>query len=145
MPNHHKGHPTIAFRPSTPWQYTMIEERARLSGMHKKDFIVRSCIYSNICVVGTRENIQRIVDALQEMQIVMKEIAGELKSGDFSLPDASFQEFRNDLLAVSITTVDIVNGAAYLFEKKTDSDNQHWKMELEQLRNALQHGQKKQE
>lgn len=27
-------------------------------------------------VVGKRENIQRIVDALQEMQIVMREIAG---------------------------------------------------------------------
>lgn len=104
MPSHHKGHPTISFRPSTHWQYTLIEERAKLSGLHKKDFISRSCIYSNICVVGTKENIQRIVDAAQEMQMVMKEIVGQLKSDDFSLSQTSIQELRNDLLAVSITT-----------------------------------------
>lgn len=139
MPSNHKGRPTIAFRPSTAWQYALIEERVRLSGMYKKDFIIRSCIYSNICMVGTKENIQRIVDALQEMQMVMKEIVGQLQSGDFSLPDESFQELRDDLLAISITAVDIVNGAAYLFGKEDDRDNQHWKaeLELEQLRSVL--------
>jgi hypothetical protein len=54
--------------------------------------------------VGTKENIQRIVDAAQEMQMVMKEIVGQLKSDDFSLSQTSIQELRNDLLAVSITT-----------------------------------------
>lgn len=54
MPSKHKGHLTIAFRPSSPWQYSLIEERAKLSGLYKKDFIVRSCIYSNICMVGKK-------------------------------------------------------------------------------------------
>jgi hypothetical protein len=140
MPSRHKGHPTIAFRPSSPWQYALIEERARLSGLSKKDFIARSCIYSNICVVGTKENIQRIVDAAQEMQMVMKEIVGQLSAGDFSLPQESIQEIRNDILAVSVTTVDILNGAAYLFRTEADRDNQHWKaeLELEQYRHILQ-------
>jgi hypothetical protein len=139
MPGNHKGHPTIAFRPDSQWQYDLIDERARLSGLYKKDFIMRSCIYSNICVVGKKENIQRIIDAVQEMQIVMKEIVGQLKSGDFNLTDDSMQEIRNDLLTVSITAVDILNGAAYLFQKEPVLDNQHWKaeLELEQLRNAL--------
>ena len=39
MPSKHKGHPTIAFRPSSPWQYSLIEERAKLSGLYKKDFM----------------------------------------------------------------------------------------------------------
>ena len=34
----------------------------------------------NIVVVGKKENIQRIVDSLQEMQGVMKEIAGQIRS-----------------------------------------------------------------
>lgn len=83
MPGKHKE-PTIAFRPSA-WERAIIEQRAALSGMYKKDFISRSCVYSNIVVVGKKENIQRIVDALQEMQIVMREIAGQILSGDFSL------------------------------------------------------------
>lgn len=94
MPGKHKE-PTIAFRPSA-WERAIIEQRAALSGMHKKDFIARSCVYSNIIVVGKKENIQHIVDALQEMQMVMKEIVGQLRSGDFSLSKDSYGELKKD-------------------------------------------------
>ena len=139
MPGQHKE-PTITFRPSV-WEKAIIDQRITLSGMHKKDFIVRSCIYSNIVVVGKRENIQRIVDALQEMQMVMKEIAGQIQSGDFSLSVDSYGELKRDYLALTVTVVDIVNGAAYLFEKETLQNRRNWKeeMELEQLRQAICH------
>lgn len=139
MPGKHKE-PTIAFRPSA-WERAIIEQRAALSGMHKKDFIVRSCVYSNIVVVGKKENIQHIVDALQEMQMVMKEIAGQIQSGDFSLSMDSYGELKRDYLALTVTVVDIVNGAAYLFEKETLQNRRNWKeeLELEQLRQAICH------
>ena len=35
MPSHHKGHPTIAFRPSE-WARALIDQRAALSGLYKK-------------------------------------------------------------------------------------------------------------
>lgn len=138
MPGKHKN-TTISFRPSD-WQMALIEERAALSGYHKKDFIARSCIYSNIVVVGKQENIKRIVDSLQEMQYVMKEIAGQLESGDFSLSGDSYQELRQDYLALVVTVVDIINGAAYLFGKMPGGDNQHWKadLEMEQFRSTLE-------
>ena len=122
------------------WQRALIEERAALSGYHKKDFIARSCIYSNIVVVGKQENIKRIVDSLQEMQYVMREIARQLQSGDFSLSEDAYKEMKEDYLAMAVTVVDIVNGAAYLFDKSPDTDNQHWKadLELEQFRSALE-------
>ena len=131
MPGKHKDN-AIAFRPSE-WARAVIEQRAALSGMYKKDFITRSCVYSNIVVIGKRENIQRIVDALQEMQMVMKEIAGQIQSGDFSLQDESYQELKRDYLALAVTVVDIVNGAAYLFEKETPKNRGggDWKTELE--------------
>lgn len=124
------------------WQRALIEERAALSGYHKKDFIARSCIYSNIVVVGKQENIKRIVDSLQEMQYVMREIARQLQSGDFSLSEDAYKEMKEDYLAMAVTVVDIVNGAAYLFDKSPDTDNQHWKadLELEQFRNVLNLG-----
>ena len=137
MPGKHKD-TTIAFRPSA-WARAIIEQRARLSGIYKKDFITRSCVYSNIVVVGKKENIQRIIDSLQEMQIVMREIAGQIQSGGFSLSKESYQELKDDYLSLVVTVVDIANGAAYLFEKEPPSDRRNWKveLELEQYRNVL--------
>lgn len=138
MPGKHKNS-TIAFRPSA-WAKAIIEQRAALSGMHKKDFITRCCIYSNIVVVGKKENIQRIVDSLQDMQIAMREIAGQMQSGSFSLGDEDYQELRRDYLALVIAVVDILDGAAYLFGKEPPADRRNWKaeMELEQYRSILE-------
>lgn len=138
MPGKHKNK-TIAFRPEK-WEGVLIEQRAALSGLHKKDFITKSCIYSNIIVTGKKENIQRIVDALEEMQNVMNEITGQILSGDFSLSPESYRELKEDYLAFTITVVDIVNGASYLFDKKPPDKKRNWKaeLELEQLRTALE-------
>lgn len=137
MPGKHNNS-TIAFRPSS-WQRALIEERADASGMYKKDFITRSCIYSNIVVVGNREQVQHIVDELRETQLVIKEIAEQIQSGNFSLSDESYMELKEDYLAFAFTMVDILNGAAYLFNKKPDSDSRHWKevLELEEYRHVL--------
>lgn len=80
------------------------------------------------------------MNALQEMQMVMKEIVGQIQSGNFALTDKSYEELKDDYLALAITVVDIVNGAAYLFEKEFVINNQHWKaeLELEQYRHVLE-------
>ena len=139
MPSHHKGHPTIAFRPSE-WARALIDQRAALSGLYKKDFITRSCVYSNIVVVGKEENIQRIVDAVQELRTVMIDIAGQIQSGDFILSDESYAELKQDYLALAITLVEILDGAAYLFEKKPPENRRNYKaeLELEDLRAVLE-------
>lgn len=145
MPGKHKE-PTIAFRPSA-WARAIIEQRTALSGIYKKDFITRSCVYSNIVVVGKKENIQRIVDALQEMQIVMKEIAGQVQSGDFPLSEEGYQELKRDYLALVVTIVDIMDGAAYLFDKEAPTKRRNWKaeLEIEQYRHVLDHDTGKEE
>lgn len=138
MPGKHKE-ATIAFR-SSAWERAVIEQRAALSGMYKKDFLARSCVYSNIVVVGKPENIQRIVDALQEMQAVMKEIAGQIQSGSFALSDESYHALKQDYLALTLTVVDIVDGAAYLFGKVPLPKKRDWKaeLELEQFRQMME-------
>ena len=139
MPSHHKGHPTIAFRPSE-WARALIDQRAALSGLYKKDFITRSCVYSNIVVVGKEENIQRIVDAVQELRTVMIDIAGQIQSGDFILSDESYEELKQDYLALAITLVEILDGAAYLFDKTPPENRRNYKaeLELEDLRAVLE-------
>lgn len=106
----------------------------------QKDFLTRCCLYANIVVVGRKENIQRIIDALQEMQNVMKELAIQIQSGGFSLSKGGHQELREDYLALVVTIVDIVDGAAYLFDKEKPSNRKNWKaeLELEQYRSILE-------
>ena len=138
MPGKHKD-ATIAFRPSA-WARAIIEQRASLCGIYKKDFITRCCVYANIVVVGKKENIQRIVDSLQEMQIYMKEIAGQIQSGGFSLSAESYQQLKEDYLSLVVTVVDIVDGAAYLFDREPPAERKNWKaeLELEQYRKILE-------
>ena len=131
MPSNHKGHPTIAFRPSSSWQYALIDEKAKLSGMNKKDFITRSCIYSNICVIGKKENIRLIIDEVQQMQYVMGDIASQLKAGNVPLSDLELANFKTDVLALCITIVEILDGAAYLFDREPQRKYNTWKQELE--------------
>ena len=138
MPGKHKN-ATIAFRPSA-WARAIIEQRASLCGIYKKDFITRCCVYANIVVVGKKENIQRIVESLQEMQMVMREIAGQVRSSDFSLSEESYQELKRDYLALVVTVADIVDGAAYLFDREPPANRGNWKaeLELEQYRHVLE-------
>ncbi len=116
MPGKHKNN-TISFRPSE-WERIMIEEKASVSGMTKKEFIARSCIYSNICVVGDKRNVKKIVEAVQEMQYTMEEITSRLTTGDFPLSEDAFCEMSMRYLALCEAIVEILDGAAYLFEKK---------------------------
>ena len=53
MSGTHK-YPTISFRIS-PREREEIEAKIFASGMKKKDYFVRSCIYNRVCVVGKKE------------------------------------------------------------------------------------------
>ena len=117
MPGIHKN-TTIAFRPSA-WEKQLINERAELSGIGKKNFITRACIYSSIIVTGEKENIDRIVVAIQEKNTIT--------------------DIRDTFLATVITIVEILDGAAYLFHKEAPQRKTDWKkmLEREQYRNML--------
>ena len=124
MPGQHKN-PTISFRP-TEYERIQIETRIAMSGMQKRQYIIRACIYGNIIVVGKKENIQRIVDAAEEMQQTMKDIKEQLLSGTVPpLSDNGLEELKRECAALATTIVDILNGAAYLFQSSTKKENQN--------------------
>ena len=138
MTGKHANNPTVVFRPSR-WAVSLIEARAKLSGLYKKAFLTRCCVYSNIIVTGTPENIQRIVDSLQDTQATLRVLAGDLRSGEFYISRENYDELREDLLALTVTMIDIIDGAAYLFNKSPPERTINWKLELERedLREAL--------
>lgn len=138
MPGIHK-YKTISFRP-TDLERNIIEQKAALSGMPKKDFIAKSCIYSNVCVVGNKKNVQKIVDAVEEMMYVMKEISSVISAGDFPLSTDTFKNMSTQYLATCNAIVEILDGASYLFGHKIDKSDSDRKRDerLEQLLSLLE-------
>ena len=72
MSNQHK-HPTISFRVSDA-ERKQIEARILASGMMKKDYFARSCIYNRICVVGKKETIYPLVQTVNALYLQLLEM-----------------------------------------------------------------------
>ena len=122
MSGTHK-YPTISFRIS-PREREEIEAKIFASGMKKKDYFVRSCIYNRVCVVGKKETVYQIVEKLQEMQNSMEELARQIKG---EKPDVTTEEIRalqesyEDMLKAILWMLD---GAKYLWQGSTnDTEN----------------------
>ena len=118
MSGTHK-YPTISFRIS-PREREEIEAKIFVSGMKKKDYFVRSCIYNHVCVVGKKETVYQIVEKLQEMQSHMEELAGQIKG---EKPEVTTEEIRElqtsyeDMLKAVLWMLD---GAKYLWQGNTN-------------------------
>ena len=118
MSNRHKN-PTISFR-ITDAERKQIEARILASGMMKKDYFVRSCIYNRICVVGKKETIYPLVQTvnalylqLLEMQKAFTAISNTSNTLPFSEAIKELQfEYTNMLTAI----IDLLDGAKYLWE-----------------------------
>ncbi len=120
MSGTHK-YPTISFRIS-PREREEIEAKIFASGMKKKDYFVRSCIYNRVCVVGKKETVYQIVEKLQEMQSRMEELAGQIKG---EKPEVTTEEIRElqtsyeDMLKAILWMLD---GAKYLWQGSTNGE-----------------------
>ena len=120
MSGTHK-YPTISFRIS-PREREEIEAKIFASGMKKKDYFVRSCIYNHVCVVGKKETVYQIVEKLQEMQSRMEELAGQIKG---EKPEVTTEEIRElqttyeDMLKAILWVLD---GAKYLWQGNTSGE-----------------------
>ncbi len=120
MSGTHK-YPTISFRIS-PREWEEIEAKIFVSGMKKKDYFVRSCIYNRVCVVGKKETVYQIVEKLQEMQSRMEELAEQIKG---EKPEVTTEEIRElqttyeDMLKAILWVLD---GAKYLWQGSTNGE-----------------------
>lgn len=113
MSNIHKN-PTISFRVSE-WERREIETRIKASGLMKKDYFVRSCIYNRICVVGKKETVVPMLEEMQNMQIILKEVAAGFKNGEVILSEAGLEEMRCDFESLVRVLIDMLDGAEYLW------------------------------
>jgi hypothetical protein len=123
MSNVHK-YPTISFRVSD-YERREIEAKIKASGMRKKDYFARSCIYNRVCVVGKKETIYPLVEQVRQMQESMERL-GEQFGLDGTVPfdEEEMGEMQTDYLNLLKAVLWLLEGAKYLWEtdKKSDAD-----------------------
>ena len=116
MSNVHKN-PTISFRVSD-YERREIEAKIKVSGMMKKDYFVRSCIYNHVCVVGKKGNIYPLVEELHSMQILLKEVAEQFQDGNAILSEEGFEDMKTDFTNMIKALIWMLDGAKYLWMEK---------------------------
>lgn len=120
MSNQHK-HPTISFRISDA-ERKQIESRILASGMMKKDYFVRSCIYNRICVVGKKETIYPLVQTVNALYLQLLEMQKAFTKccehqALHNLPTSDeIKELQTDYNNMLTAIIDLLDGAKYLWE-----------------------------
>jgi hypothetical protein len=117
MSNQHKN-PTISFR-ITDAERKQIEARILASGMMKKDYFVRSCIYNRICVVGRKETIYPLVQTVNALYLQLLEMqkAFTTTNTSYILPSSeAIKELQIEYTNMLTAIIDLLDGAKYLWE-----------------------------
>ena len=117
MSNKHKN-PTISFR-ITDAERKQIEARILASGMMKKDYFVRSCIYNRICVVGKKETIYPLVQTVNALYLQLLEMQKAFTTSSTSdmLPSSDeIKELQTEYTNMLTAIIDLLDGAKYLWE-----------------------------
>lgn len=118
MSNRHKNK-TISFR-ITEAERQQIEARILASGMMKKDYFIRSCIYNRICVVGKKETIYPLVQTVNALYLQLLEMQKAFTSSDQNIDALPFSDEINELQTeytnMLTAIIDLLDGAKYLWE-----------------------------
>ena len=118
MSNRHKNK-TISFR-ITEAERQQIEARILASGMMKKDYFIRSCIYNRICVVGKKETIYPLVQTVNALYLQLLEMQKAFTSSDRNidtLPSSDeINELKIEYTNILTAIIDLLDGAKYLWE-----------------------------
>jgi len=118
MSSKHKN-PTISFR-VTDAERQQIEARILASGMMKKDYFIRSCIYNRICVVGKKETIYLLVQTVNALYLQLLKMQKAFTSSDQNidmLPSSDeINELQTEYTNMLTAIINLLDGAKYLWE-----------------------------
>ena len=118
MSNKHKN-PTISLS-ITDAERKQIEARIIASGMMKKDYFVRSCIYNHICVVGKKETIYPLLQTVNALYLQLLEMhkAFTTTNTSHTLPSSEdIKELQTEYTNMLTAIIDLLDGAKYLWEE----------------------------
>lgn len=70
----------ISFR-VTEHEKVLLEERINASGLSKENYYIQSAVYGRVVVVGSRKNIDYIVERIDEMQLELRVLLEQAQTG----------------------------------------------------------------
>ena len=118
MSNQHKN-PTISFK-ITDVERKQIKARILASGMMKKNYFVRSCIYNRICVVGKKETIYPLVQPVNALYLqlleMQKAFTTTVDTSDTLPSSEAIKELQTEYTNMLTAIIDLLDGAKYLWE-----------------------------
>lgn len=116
MSNKHKN-PTISFRVSD-YEKKAIEARILASGLLKKEYFVRSCIYNRICVVGKKENIYPLVEVIRKLYLQLCSMHTSFNNNAANtLPTSKeMSALKTEYELILKAIIDVLDGSKYLWE-----------------------------
>lgn len=115
----HKN-PTISFRISER-EREEIEAKIVVSGLNKKDYFVRSCIYNHVCVVGKKELIYKLVRELRMMMDTLQEVTKQFEQSEVFLSKDGLEDMRMEYLNLLKAMIWMLDGAKYLWQNKKEN------------------------
>jgi hypothetical protein len=115
----HKN-PTISFRISER-EREEIEAKIVVSGLNKKDYFVRSCIYNHVCVVGRKELIYKLVRELRMMMETIQEVTKQFEQSELFLSKDGLEDMRLEYLNLLKAIIWMLDGAKYLWQDNKEN------------------------
>jgi hypothetical protein len=115
----HKN-PTISFRISER-EREEIEAKIVVSGLNKKDYFVRSCIYNHVCVVGKKELIYKLVRELRMMMETLQEVTNQFEHSELFLSKDGLEDMRLEYLNLLKAMIWMLDGAKYLWQDNKEN------------------------
>ena len=115
----HKN-PTISFRISER-EREEIEAKIVVSGLNKKDYFVRSCIYNHVCVVGKKELIYKLVRELRIMMETLQEVTKQFEQSELFLSKDGLEDMRLEYLNLLKAMIWMLDGAKYLWQDNKEN------------------------
>jgi len=115
----HKN-PTISFRISER-EREEIEAKIVVSGLNKKDYFARSCIYNHVCVVGKKELIYKLVRELRMMMETLQEVTKQFEQSEVFLSKDGLEDMRLEYLNLLKAMIWMLDGAKYLWQDNKEN------------------------
>lgn len=115
----HKN-PTISFRISER-EREEIEAKIIVSGLNKKDYFIRSCIYNHVCVVGKKELIYKLVRELRMMMETIQEVTKQFEQSELFLSKDGLEDMRLEYLNLLKAMIWMLDGAKYLWQDNKEN------------------------
>ena len=115
--NRKRNH-VVSFRLS-PTEFKNLEARIEVSGLKKNKYHIDSCLYGRIVVVGSRQNVDRLIVAINEMELMLKVLADEIKQGEYKNTLDKINDVKNEYYSMVSSLIELINEADKQVSKKS--------------------------